>query len=50
MDNITFVELVVHKATVCAAVAERGRHGEIREIGVFENRADVLSKMATRMG
>ena len=27
MDNITFVGLDVHKATVCVAVAESGRGG-----------------------
>lgn len=50
MDNITFVGLDVHKATVCAAVAESGRDGEVRQIGVFENRPDVLKKMVTRLG
>lgn len=49
MDNITFVGLDVHKATVCAAVAESGRDGEVRQIGVFENRPDVLKKMVTRL-
>jgi hypothetical protein len=38
MDTITYVGLDVHKATVCVAVAEGGRGGEIRQVGVFENR------------
>ena len=37
MDDITYGGLDVHKATVCGAVAESGRSGEVRQIGVFEN-------------
>jgi transposase len=50
MDNITFVGLDVHKATVCVALAESGRDGEVRQVGVIENRSDVLIKMVTRLG
>ena len=50
MDNITFVGLDAHKATVCVALAESGRDGEVRQVGVFENRPDVLSKMVLRLG
>ena len=49
MDNITFVGLDVHKATVCAEVAETGRGGEVRQVGVFENRPEILSRMVTRL-
>ena len=38
-----------HKATVSVAVAESGRDGEIRQIGVFENRPEVLVKLAARL-
>jgi hypothetical protein len=38
MDDITYIGLDVHKATVWVAVAESGRGGEVRQIGVFENR------------
>jgi hypothetical protein len=57
MDDITYVGLDVHKpaprkrgATVCVAVAASGRSGEVRQIGVFENRPQILCKMAARLG
>ena len=33
MDTITYVGLDVHKATVCIALAESGRDGDVRQIG-----------------
>jgi transposase len=50
MDDITYVGLDVHRATVCVAVAESGRDGEVRQIGVFENRPEILCKMAATLG
>src|ERR1700726_2187695 len=50
MNDITYVGLDVHKATVCVAIAESGRGGEGREVGVFENRPDILRKMVARLG
>ena len=50
MNAITYVGLDVHKTTVCVAIAESGRGGEVREVGVFENRPDVLRKMVARIG
>src|SRR3954471_20123401 len=49
MDDITFVGLDVHKATVCIAVAEGGRGGDVRQLGVFENRPEILSKVVSRL-
>jgi len=46
MDTITYVGLDVHKATAAVAVAEGGRSGEIRQVGVFENRPEILIKLA----
>jgi hypothetical protein len=31
MDDITYVGLDVHKATVCVAVTESGRGGKVRQ-------------------
>ncbi len=36
MNDITYVGLDVHKARVCVAIAENGRGGEVRQVGIFE--------------
>jgi transposase len=49
MDTITYGGLDVHKATISVALAESGRGGEVRHIGVFENRSEVLVTLGARL-
>jgi transposase len=49
MQTIMYVGLDVHKAAVSVAVAEGGRGGEVRHIGVFPNRPDQIAKLVERI-
>ena len=49
MGSIAFVGMDVHKATIAVAVAESGRGGEVRQLGIFPNRAEVVAKLAGRL-
>jgi hypothetical protein len=39
----------VHKTTISGAVADGGRSGEVRQLGIFANRADVVRNMVERL-
>ena len=49
MGSIAFVGMDVHKATIAVAVAEGARGGEVRQLGIFPNRAEVIAKLAGRL-
>ena len=49
MNDIIFVGLDVHKATVAVAAAEGLRGGEVRQVGTIPNRADAIAKLAATL-
>lgn len=49
MSKILYVGLDVHKETVSVSVAEDGREGEVRYIGVIPNTCDEITKLSKRL-
>src|SRR5271170_744872 len=45
----SFVGMDVHKATISISIAEDGRSGPIRFLGVIPNTADEIAKLAKRL-
>jgi hypothetical protein len=45
----SFVGMDVHKATISISIAEDGRSGSIRFLGVIPNTADEVAKLAKRL-
>ena len=50
MQDIMFVGLDVHKATISVAVAQGARGGEVRSWGTIPNRADHVRRLAVNVG
>jgi len=50
LQNIMFVGLDVHKATISVALAQGERGGEVRHWGTIPNRADHLRKLSDKLG
>jgi transposase len=49
MGSIAFIGMDVHKATIAVAVAEGSRTGEVRQLGTFPNRAEVIARLVRRL-
>src|SRR5262245_43410347 len=45
-----FVGLDVHADTIAVAVAESGRDGEVRSLGIVANRPEAVRKLVQRLG
>jgi len=50
LQNIMFIGLDVHKATISVAIAQGDRRGEVRHWGTIPNRADHVRKLADKLG
>jgi len=50
LQNIMFIGLDVHKATISVALAQGERGGEVRHWGTIPNRADHIRKLSDKLG
>ena len=50
MNKVRFVGLDVHANTIAVAVAENGRGGEVRSLGVIPNRPESVRKLMKKLG
>ena len=51
MRNPTrFVGLDVHADTIAVALAEDGRDGEVRQLGIIPNRPEAVRKLVQKLG
>src|SRR4051812_35250543 len=49
MQAISYIGLDVHKATISATIAETGRNGPVRYLGVIPNTPADITKLASRL-